>query len=306
QVVAHCTQLLQRAYRGFQGRAKFRRLQWKRAEYSRLQGHTHARRAQLGALQEWRGQRLVQLQRLYRGWLWRKMLRRLKQSALTMQCAFRVLRAKNRARAEVRRRSEGAPVFPMLGAGRGVHLGGAQFTLQILRCGHNYRLLGVDALRGCTYEGSVHAPEALGLIRAHNQAVAEAAAEAAAVAVRAGGSHPHAHSHSSHSSPIMPWQHERVVELLIGNLGLVPSLQPVTSLMGGNRQQYVLVARPGCIDAPPVQRSATALQLSGPSAQSLGAGVMHMADALTAKQRGDRFLQFRQKSRGAGHRKGGV
>eukprot|EP00601_Ochromonadales_sp_CCMP2298_P012362 CAMPEP_0173261576 /NCGR_PEP_ID=MMETSP1142-20121109/26267_1 /TAXON_ID=483371 /ORGANISM="non described non described, Strain CCMP2298" /LENGTH=280 /DNA_ID=CAMNT_0014196561 /DNA_START=113 /DNA_END=954 /DNA_ORIENTATION=- len=182
------------------------------------------------------------------------------------------------ARAEVRRRSEGAPVFPMLGAGRGVHLGGAQFTLQILRCGHNYRLLGVDALRGCTYEGSVHAPEALGLIRAHNQAVAEAAAEAAAVAVRAGGSHPHAHSHSSHSSPIMPWQHERVVELLIGNLGLVPSLQPVTSLMGGNRQQYVLVARPGCIDAPPVQRSATALQLSGPSAQSLGAGVMHMAD----------------------------
>ena len=178
--------------------------------------------------------------------------------------------------AERRRRREGAPVVPMLGQGRGVQVGDRKFTLKIFRSGTNYRLEGVDLLRGAVYEGAVYTAEVMRLITEHNNSIKGETLQA-------------------NSLRIMPWQHERVVELIIANLGLMPKILAVTAQLGArsssNSQQYILVTNKNAsLTATAVVSPATHQQLTGSASQS----VLDVATAHTQKQRLQRYAQFRQ------------
>ena len=277
QTVVHATHLLQRVYRGYRGRAKFRRMRWKRMEYERQAQGTLDVRGAHDRVRRWRGNRLTVLQRLFRGYRWRKRLHALRCAVLVVQCAFRIFRARGIMEAERRRRREGAPVVPMLGQGRGVQVGDRKFTLKIFRSGTNYRLEGVDLLRGAVYEGAVYTAEVMRLITEHNNSIKGETLQA-------------------NSLRIMPWQHERVVELIIANLGLMPKILAVTAQFGArsscnNSQQYILVTNKNAsLTATAVVSPATYHQLTGSASQS----VLDVATAHTQKQRLQRYAQFRQ------------
>lgn len=216
------------------------------------------------------------MQRLFRGYRWRKRLYQMKCASLVVQCAFRMHRARKIVSAERRRRAEGAPVVPMLGHGRGVQIGDIKFTLKIYRSGTNYRLEGLDFLRGVTYEGAVYTPEVMELIKTHNSSIVGTTLYA-------------------NSQRIMPWQHERVTELIIANLGLMPKIAAVSTQLGyrapTQATQYILVAnKAASTTTAPVQPPPTQHQLHGSVSQS----ILELATAHTQKQRLQRYAQFRQ------------
>lgn len=252
-------------------------MRWKRTEFTEHQAHTAAVREAHDAVRRWRGERLTLIQRLFRGYRWRKRLHALKVSSLRVQCAFRIFRAKRIVDAERKRRAEGAPVVAMLGQGRGVTVGEFSFTLKIYRSGTNYRLEGLDMLRGAVYEGAVYSQEVLKLIKEHNSAIVGT-------------------SLSANSQRIMPWQHERVVELLIANLGIMSATHAVTSQLGarGGQAKYILVAdKHASPYTPPLHSLATPYQLHG----SVSDPLLHLATSHTFKQRMQRHAEHRQNSR---------
>lgn len=277
QNVVHATFLLQRVFRGYQGRARYRRMRWKRVEFTEHQSHTSTVREAHDAVRRWRGERLTVIQRLFRGYRWRKRLHALKVSTLQIQCAFRIYRAKRIVSAERKRRTDGAPVVAMLGQGRGVTVGEFSFTLKIFRSGTNYRLEGLDMLRGAVYDGAVYTQEVMKLIKEHNAGIVGT-------------------SVTANSQRIMPWQHERVVELLIANLGIMTATHSVTSQLGGSGGQakYILVAdKHASPYTPPLHALATPYQLHG----SVSDPVLSLATSHTFKQRMQRHAEHRQNSR---------
>jgi len=277
QNVVHATFLLQRVFRGYQGRAKFRRMHWKRAQYSEQRRRTAHIRGEHDAVRRWRGERLTLIQRLFRGFRWRKRLHALKVASLQVQCAFRIFRAKKIVQAERRRRIEGAAVVSMLGHGRGITLGEFSFTLKIYRSGTNYRLEGLDMLRGAVYDGAVYTQEVMRLIQSHNTPITGTSVYA-------------------NSQRIMPWQHERVVELIIANLGIMAATQAVTTQLGGRSGQvkYMLVANAHANPhAPPLHALPTPHQLHS----SVSAPLLEQATAHTLKQRMQRHAEHRQNVR---------
>jgi hypothetical protein len=281
QTIRHATELLQRVFRGFRGRAKYRRLRWKRFEYVRQQQTRLQHQERVAQLRAWRGERLNVVQRLFRGYRWRKRLCLMKWSALLCQCAYRMHRARRMVALERKRRAEGAPVYPMLGEGRGVQVGAFQFTLKIYRSGTNYRLEGIDLLRGVTYEGTCYTAEVLRLIAEHNAPIT--------------GSSVHANSRR-----IMPWQHDRVVELLVANLGMMQTIQPLTTQLGAapsvpasvRQPKYILVTnKHASISVPPVVPAASQQQLFGVS--SAPQSILDVAAEHTRQQRLRRQAEFR-------------
>jgi len=199
-------------------------------------------------------------------------------SSLKVQCAFRIFRAKRIVNAERKRRTDGAPVVAMLGQGRGLTVGEFSFTLKIYRSGTNYRLEGLDMLRGIVYDGAVYSQEVMSLIKEHNSGIV--------------GS-----SVTANSLRIMPWQHERVVELLIANLGVMSATHSVTNQFGGSgggQTRYILVADKNASPyTPPLHALATPYQLHG----SVSDPVLSLATSHTFKQRMQRHAEHRQNSR---------
>ena len=133
-------------------------------------------------------------------------------------------------------------------------------------------------LRGTVYEGAVYSQEVMQLIKEHNVGIV--------------GS-----SLSASSLRIMPWQHERVVELLIANLGIMSATHAVTSQLGGRSGQlpkYILVAGKNVSPyTPALHAVATPHQLHG----SVSAPLLDLASTHTFKQRMQRHAEHRQNSR---------
>ena len=78
----------------------------------------------------------------------------------------------------------------------GTVIKGYKVNLVIYRCGMNYRLLAQNFLRNEEYHGQVYQPEVLELLESYNQQFI-------------------GNSLTVKQSKIMPWQHDRVVKLII-------------------------------------------------------------------------------------------
>jgi hypothetical protein len=157
-------------------------------------------------------------------------------------------------------------------------VGEFSFTLKIYRSGNNYRLEGLDMLRGAVYDGAVYSQEAMQLIKQHNSGIVGT-------------------SLSANSLRIMPWQHERVVELIVANLGMMRATHALTTQLGGGgggEKKFILVANKNASSyTAPVHAVATAYQLHG----SVSAPLLELATTHTFKQRMQRHAEHRQNSR---------
>lgn len=115
ELVIYATYLLQRVFRGFRGRAKYRRIYWKRIEYLRQFHETNRILKSFQQLQIEKGRIIIKIQQYYRGYRWRKMLYIMNTCVLIIQCRYRQYRAILYVIAEKKRIAEGVPVFKMLG-----------------------------------------------------------------------------------------------------------------------------------------------------------------------------------------------
>jgi len=202
--------LLQRAYRGFRGRALWRRLS--RRKKARIL-HNKTTQNKLDDLLKTRTFRFLmasKIQALIRGFLWRSTLRLLNFYATNCQRMFRGHSGRKRAKTERRRKMYGAEVIEMMR--RGAVISEMKITLVIYRCGLNYRLLAQDLINNAEYHGNVWSEEVERYLNNFNIQFGDSVAEK--------------------QKRVMPWQHERVVEHIADNLSIVKRITAATSQLG--------------------------------------------------------------------------
>ena len=203
--------LLQRIYRGFSGKRRFRRLRFRVDEKdAQHQLHMGSRDA-LDEVRKYRIVMVTKMQCAVKAWIWRRLVRKMRAAATVIQCSFRVFRARNIAAAERRRRDMGPEVVEELR--KSVKIGKLSFTVVVYRCGMNYRLVGFDLIRNRIYEGNVFQQEVEALLDKHNATLKGPKIQVEAAKIR-------------------PWNFHKVPEFLVENLGIAKMTPNVTANLG--------------------------------------------------------------------------
>ena len=153
---------LQRAFWGFLGRARFRRLKLRLLEGQRQRRQTRVVQEAYAALRARRRALCVLVQAVTRGYNWRRQLVVLKHSALLCQTKFRMYRAQLWLAAEKRRRSLGPEVHEMFR--KGIVISGRTLVLIIYRCGTNYKMMGEDLVNNLRYQGNAYTQDVSSLL----------------------------------------------------------------------------------------------------------------------------------------------
>ena len=218
--------MIQRVFRGFRGKARFRRLRARANEVKRQRELLLRRQEGLQQLRVWRHGMASKIQAKLRRFLWRRLMKKLHRAALQVQCAVRIRQAWLAVAKLRNRKLVGPEVVEMLR--RGVSIGGLDFTLIIYRCGDNYRMAGHDMVRNAIYEGSLHRQDVIRLVQDYNSKLPPNALAAGKVKKLYLGSY------------------HRVAELIASQLGLATAMTAVTTPLGAlaptSRAQLSLVA----------------------------------------------------------------
>ena len=202
---------MQRAYRGFLGRALWRRLS--KRKLARMHQNDVTKRKVKVLEERRRGRYLLasRIQAMIRGYFWRKRLKIMKISAVTCQRSYRGYKGRVRVKALIRRRLLGAPVIEMIR--RGIILEGLRITLVIHRCGLNYKLCGQDLINNCEYHGNVWQQEIDAFLEEYNKQFTGT-------------------TRVELQRRVMPWQHPRVAELIAEHISLTTKITTVTTQLG--------------------------------------------------------------------------
>lgn len=219
--------MMQRVFRGFRGKSRFRRLRARANEVKRQRELLLKRQEGLQQLRVWRHAMASKIQAKLRKFLWRRLMKKLHRAAMQVQCAVRIRQAWLAVAKLRNRKLMGPEVVEMLR--RGVSLGGLDFTLIIYRCGDNYRMAGHDMVRNAIYEGSLHRQDVIRLVQDYNSKLPPNALAAGKVKKLYLGSY------------------HRVAEVIASRLGLATAVTAVTTPLGAlppGRTHLSLVAVP--------------------------------------------------------------
>lgn len=232
---AYSTILLQKCYRGFRGRMLYRRLIFKRNEAFRQQQRGNKLKNILEYTRSWRHIRLCKVQATFKGYRWRKKLTLMKVSAVLIQKIFRGYRAKLILKREILRKLRGPDVLLMwnnsfelpkniIHESKINKIVIPKFNLMIYRCGHNYRLVGLDLRNSkMKYEGFVYKSEIELLINQHNDGKLQWV--------------------DDNRLSLKLWHYERIVLLLVQNIGIIYPITPVTQELGYKNKCLAIVIR---------------------------------------------------------------
>jgi len=221
--------MMQRVFRGFRGKSRYRRLYTRSKEIRRQGMLLYKKRQDLLELRQERCKLAGKIQAKVRRFLWRRLMKKLHRSALYIQCCFRQKFARKVVAEKRRRRDMGPEVVEMLR--RGITVGASTFTLIIYRCGDNYRMAGHDAVNNAMYEGSLHRPEVIRLIEDHNKCIQHGGPQA----------------HLKGQQRIYIYNYYRIAELIASRLGLATAMSAVTTPLGAippGQKRLILVPLP--------------------------------------------------------------
>ena len=194
---------IQRIFRGFCGKSRFRRLLTRSLESTRQKSLFNQRITKLSEIRQQRNYFAGKIQAKVRRFLWRRLMKKLHRAALGIQCCFRIKLARKIVSNRRRRRDMGPEVVEMLR--KGVTVGSLSFTLIIYRCGDNYRMAGHDMVNNAVYEGSLHRPDVIRLVEEHNRDTRQ---------------------------KMYIYNYHRVSELIASRLGVATSISAVTTPLG--------------------------------------------------------------------------
>lgn len=209
----YACRILQKSYRGYCGRALFRRLMFRTKERMRQEDDKSKKVDVLRKVRAHRYYLISRIQAIIRGGISRQKVIKMKMATLIIQCSFRVYRAKMKVLAAIKRRDGGPEIILMLTqefAKEGIH-----FNLQVFRCGNNYRLNGNDIeTNKLICLGFFYGQEVNDLLDAYNETIIGDTVQDKLLRIR-------------------PWQFDRVVNLIVKNIGITNIISPVTLELGG-------------------------------------------------------------------------
>ena len=211
QTTDYSIKMMQRVFRGYRGKSRFRRLYARAKEVSRQRELVTKKRLALEALRETRIKMASKIQAKVRRFLWRRLMKKLHRAARYIQCCARCRIARKKVAERRRRRDMGPEVVEMLR--RAVTVGKLSFTLIMYRCGDNYRMAGHDMVNNAIYEGSLHRPEVIRLIEDHNSKINGLGLVAS-------------------KQRVYLQNYYSVAELIISRLGVATAMSAVTTTLG--------------------------------------------------------------------------
>lgn len=226
QTTDYSIKMMQRVFRGYRGKSRFRRLYARAKEISRQRELVTKKRLALEALRETRIKMASKIQAKVRRFLWRRLMKKLHRAARYIQCCARCRIARKKVAERRRRRDMGPEVVEMLR--RAVTVGKLSFTLIMYRCGDNYRMAGHDMVNNAIYEGSLHRPEVIRLIEDHNSKIKGLGLAAS-------------------KQRVYLQNYYSVAELIVSRLGVAPAMSAVTTTLGAvapGAKKLCLVAVP--------------------------------------------------------------
>jgi flagellar biogenesis protein FliO len=207
--------LIQKIYRGFHGRSRYRRLIARHKEQRRQKELLDARLDQLKAIR-WRRHVLAcRVQARVRGMLQRLALEEMRRAALLIQSRVRVLLARKHLEEERQRQEGGPAVKEQLRSA--IDINGSPVMVVVYRCGNNYRICGQDVVSNAVYDCFVYQSELMDLCDAHNRKY-----PGVTVADKA--------------RQLKVWQYDRVCEYLLRKLRLVKRITPLTRELGTSKR----------------------------------------------------------------------
>mmetsp|Transcript_15787 Transcript_15787/g.23740 ORF Transcript_15787/g.23740 Transcript_15787/m.23740 type:complete len:917 (-) Transcript_15787:179-2929(-) len=206
RVEEHCAKVIQRAFRGFQGRSLWKRLHMGILDRNRQIANTNEAKARKDTMRARRFYQASLIQSRVKGWIHRRKLRKMNRACLIIQCVARCRQARLKVVRERRRRAGGPEVVEMLR--RGIRVSNHSLSVVVYRCGGSYKIVGHDLINARQYMGYIYEPEISKLLDEHN--------------LRFEGD-----TRAAQMARVMPWQHMRVVEVLLQNISLTT---PITSM----------------------------------------------------------------------------
>lgn len=200
---AHCARIIQRAFRGFQGRSLWRRLHLRILEEKRQRIDTSLALTKSNQLRMARYVLASKIQSRIKGWLFRRKLYHMNVAATRIQCLARCRQAFLKVQREKKRKAGGPEVIEMLR--RVVTISEHSLTLVVYRCGGSYKFIGHDLMNSRKYTGYVYEPEILQILEDYNKQFP-------------------GDTKAMQAARVMPWQYYRLIEVLINTLSLSPPI----------------------------------------------------------------------------------
>lgn len=207
--------LIQKIFRGFQGRARFRRLIARSFEKKRQQAAFSQRRSDLASHRMKRFLLASKVQARIRGVLMRLQLDLMRRMAIKIQTKVRGLLARRMAEKEKKRKEMGPEVIEEMR--RSVLINNMTIVVAIYRCGHNYKINGQDIVNNALFECYCYQPEVEFILEEFNKKFPNRT-----VADRA--------------NHVRLWQYSRVCEVLLAKVRIIRRVTPLTRELGASRQ----------------------------------------------------------------------
>ena len=227
--IRYATILLQRIYRGFVGRKRFKYVYKKKQEILRRRWLSWKVLDKLRIMRAKHELMAIRIQCNVKGWLWRKHLKKMNEEILKVQLLIRRVQAKKKVDTERKRRQGGPQVVDMLPAGKVITLHEHRLQMKVYRSGGNFKFRGIDLIDGEIYYGVCYQQDIKILLQGHNEIVK----------LRYEGRGELVTSVACKNDQIFSWQYEKIVDFIVSHVDLIHNIHPITNtffLLPGEEQ----------------------------------------------------------------------
>lgn len=218
--------IIQRIFRGYLGRKKFSVIRKQYLVMKRKRYLSYKVFYRLKVMYFNHQQAAIQIQRIVKGWLLRKLIKKWNQNALILQCSTRVYFAKKRLQDEKRRLFDGPQVVLMNKGGKMIEIRSQMINLFIYRCNFHYKFVGFNIINNMNYTGYLYSKELKHILREYNYDVVESL---------------NGDSTSLYSKQLQMqlWQYEKLILFFYKYLNLLPKMNNVTTTFSNARKEEV-------------------------------------------------------------------
>lgn len=258
KITFYSVAMIQRIYRGFIGRSRYRRLLFRKKELVRQIKKSDQQFDALIFVKRQRSAKAARIQAIFRGFSLRKKVQLWHLEALIIQCWGRRFLAQLKLKSLKRQKIWGPDVIKVLSRSISFVVLNSSVTLTLLvtvyRCGHNYKFQGYNYLYNQNYEGFVYQDQLQKILDKHNDIIRNRVLRRLSQA-NASWRDDNGSSLGSYYSDVIVnkdlvklHHYDQIAELLISKLSLTPIRRPVVPNPNKNvakdvtrHQNYALV-----------------------------------------------------------------
>jgi hypothetical protein len=214
--------VIQRVFRGFLGRQKFAIIRKQYLVMKRKRYLSYKVFYRLKVMYANHQRAAIQIQRIGKGYILRKAIKRWNKHALVVQCAIRIFFARKRIREERKRLFDGPQVVLMNRGGKIIEIQSQMIQLLIYRCNIHYKFRGINIISNKIYVGYCYAKELKSILGDYNADVIESL-------------NGDSQSLFSKQLQIQIWQYEKLISFFYKFINLLPKIYNVTNAFNNSK-----------------------------------------------------------------------